>query len=103
MEKGLNGFQTITNGCTFDINRIWHVIGNRKANAYKFMKTKEKGYYSSNNKLIKKPLGNGSFINTYTTNGYTGLIIGTTKYDLEKSHKWIEKEVLLHLKKIFPK
>jgi hypothetical protein len=102
MEKGLNGFQTITDGCAFELNRVIHK-DIQKVTASEVMTT----YTSSSDAHYKvKPIGSVDRIETEMLEDGLGLIIyqadKITRLDNNLAKQWLENQIPLHLKTIFP-
>ncbi len=102
MEKGLNGFQTITDGCAFELNRI--IYPRRERLSSETVLTTYLPIEESN--FTIKPIGGVDRIET--TSGEKGL--GITIYQSEKitqlenkqAKKWLEEKITAHLKTVFP-
>jgi len=102
MEKGLNGFQTITDGCAFEINRVIYPDKTRLTS-----ETLLTTYIPTDDVNYKvKPIGGVDRIET--TSGEKGL--GITIYQSDKitqlenkqAKKWLEEKITAHLKTVFP-
>lgn len=102
MEKGLNGFQTITDGCAFELNRVTYPRKNNLTSETvltTYLPASEANY-------SMKPIGAVDRIETFETE--KGL--GITLYESEKinrlenkeAKKWLETQIPLHLKTVFP-
>jgi len=102
MEKGLNGFQSITDGCAFELNRVIHqdktkVTSETVLNTYTDIA-------DSNFKI--SPIGGVDRIETFM--GEDGL--GITLYQSDKitqlnnkeGKRWLETQIPEHLKTVFP-
>jgi hypothetical protein len=102
MEKGLNGFQTITDGCAFELNRVVHP-DDRRVTAEVVQQT----YLSDKNAHYKiKPIGGVSRIETVPDEDGLGLIIyeseKVTQLNNKEAKKWLEAKITEHLKTVFP-
>lgn len=102
MEKGLNGFQTITDGCAFEVNRVISAKNGQRLTSESLFEiyTKEvKGYFNI------KPLGSEQVVKDYlykeNESDKVGLIIDGEKLDNQQSLKWLGKQITTHLKKQF--
>jgi hypothetical protein len=101
MEKGLNGFQTITDGCAFELNRVIYPDKTRLTSEtlnVTYTSTKDAHYEV-------KPIGGVDRIETVSNE--TGL--GITIYQSDKliqlgnkeAKNWLEEKITAHLKTIF--
>ena len=102
MEKGLNGFQTITDGCAFEINRVIYPDRNRLTS-----ETVLVTHLSSKNVEYKiKPIANAERIEVKA--GETGLGLNVfesdrvLEMDNSQAKDWLAQQVSIHLKTIFP-
>jgi hypothetical protein len=68
MEKGLNAYQTITDGCTFELDNVNYPVNNRNLYAHNLVRTYNKK--SEDNHVCQKPLE----INKYVKTSKEGLI-----------------------------
>lgn len=103
MEKGLHGWQSITDGCAFDLNRVLYprnsdqLFGESTVNVYSDSK--------QNNQRLA-PLGNCDSIELITDNNLTTLKIHAAdtviKLDSDESLKWINEQAWKHLRELFP-
>jgi hypothetical protein len=113
MEKGLYGFQTITDGCAFDLNNVLYpknerkVTGESTVNLY----TKNEGYNHP-----KKPLGDVDYIEItpikvfndqkqkYELKGCLVLYQDSqsTFLSFKQTQKWLDTKVAEHLRNLFP-
>jgi len=109
MEKGLHGYQTITDGCAFDINRVIKKRGKSKLTSESTCEayTKEdKGSFNLNS------IGDSGEIGHYITQIYdagkdncvdkVALIVDGEKLDYNESLNWLSDKVSEHLKEQFP-
>ncbi|NEP03026.1 MAG: hypothetical protein F6K58_31135 [Symploca sp. SIO2E9] len=103
MEKGLNGFQTITDGCAFEVNRVISAVKNRTLTSESLFEiyTKEgKGWLNIN------PLGSdqeiGCFIHDDKGSDKVGLVVNGEELDNQKSLDWLGEQITLHLREQFP-
>lgn len=102
MEKGLNGFQTITDGCAFELNRVIHT-DKTKITAETVLNT----YLSSVDANYRvRPIGGVDRIEVYSDNGDLGLTIyesnKITQLSNKDAKKWLEDKITAHLKSAFP-
>jgi hypothetical protein len=102
MEKGLNGFQTITDGCAFELNRVIHSDKTR-VTSESVMTT----YLSTTDAHYKvKPIGGIERIETTTNEDGLGITLyepdKTTQLSNRDAKKWLETQIPLHLKAVFP-
>jgi hypothetical protein len=102
MEKGLNGFQTITDGCAFELNRVIHP-DNQKVTSETVLIT----YLSSANAHYKvKPIGEIDRIETFETESGLGITLyesdKITQLENKDAKAWLEKQIPVHLKNVFP-
>jgi hypothetical protein len=102
MEKGLNGFQTITDGCAFELNRVIYPDKTRLTS-----ETVLTTYIPTDDVHYKiKSIGGVDRIEI--TSNEDGL--GLTIYQSDKliqlgnkdSKEWLEEKITTHLKTIFP-
>lgn len=96
MEKGLHGFQSITDGCAFEINRVLYPRGNRRVNAEMAVNLyldKEMRHHSF------QPLGKLNSDVVFTDNG---LVIDNEILNLDKAKEWAAKAAMSHLQELFP-
>lgn len=111
MEKGLNGWQSITDGCVFDLNNVVY------PKAYKYRVTAEsvtnlyRARIPSDFNLVTKPLDNQSIIKILEWQAIEidGKQYNRPVFHLENniightdSHQWIEEKSWQHLQKTFP-
>ena len=103
MEKGLNGFQTITDACAFEINRVISAKKGRELRSEVLFETYTKEGKGGFN---ISPLGSEEEIKHYIYEegdvSKVGLIIEGQKLDNQQSCKWLGEQISLHLKKQFP-
>jgi hypothetical protein len=102
MEKGLNGFQTITDGCAFELNRVIHVD---KTNITS--ETVLNTYLQSRNANYQiKPIGGVDRIEVFTDEGNLGITLyqsdKITQLRNKEAKKWLEERITEHLKTVFP-
>jgi hypothetical protein len=102
MEKGLNGFQSITDGCAFELNRVVHQ-DNQKVTATEVITT----YLSSSDAHYKiKPIGGVDRIETTMEDDGLGITLyqadKITQLNNKDGKKWLETQIPLHLKTVFP-
>lgn len=102
MEKGLNGFQTITDGCAFELNRVIHT-GRFKLTSETVTTT----YLGTGDADYRvKPIGGVDRIEVYSDNGDLGLTIyeseKITQLSNKDAKKWLENKITSHLKSAFP-
>jgi hypothetical protein len=115
MEKGLYGFQTITDGCAFDLNKVLfskdgqRLTGENTVNLYT---EKEKQNYN----YPLKPLGKVDYIDIVTINihndqkqkdEWKGCLVfyqeeQSAILSLKQSQKWLDTKVAEHLRNLFP-
>jgi hypothetical protein len=106
MEKGLGGFQSITDGCVFDLNKV-PFNGRRKLSGENTVNTHR--YYDRN--LEYKPLEGESI----TMESWDLVEVEKDKFELRptlkideiiipalKSYNWIDKTAMIHLQNCFP-
>jgi hypothetical protein len=114
MEKGLHGFQTITDGCAFDLNKVLFpeknrlVTGENVVNNY----AKKKG----SKHFPVKPLANIDYIDILPIaipngqkqkNEWKGCLVlyqaeKSTVLSLKETQKWLDTKVAEHLRNLFP-
>ena len=103
MEKGLNGFQTITDGCAFEINRCLFSNGKTRLTAQTVFEAYTK-FDKADFRI--RPIGYDKSIEYYiyqeNNRNKVGLILGDTKFDNYQSLEWLAKEITTHLKSQFP-
>jgi hypothetical protein len=115
MEKGLHGFQTITDGCAFDLNKVLFpeenrlVTGENVVNNYAKIKKGSKHF-------PVKPLANIDYIDILPIaipngqkqkNEWKGCLVlyqaeKSTVLSLKETHKWLDTKVAEHLRNLFP-
>ena len=102
MEKGLNGFQTITDGCAFELNRVIHKTKTRLTSETVFIT-----YLGSKDAHFKiSPIGGVDRIETFEEDNGLGIVIyqedKIIRLDNKLGKLWLEKAISNHLKTIFP-
>jgi hypothetical protein len=115
MEKGLHGFQTITDGCAFDLNKVLFpeenrlVTGENVVNNYAKIKKGSKHF-------PVKPLANIDYIDILPIaipngqkqkNEWKGCLVlyqaeKSTVLSLKETQKWLDTKVAEHLRNLFP-
>jgi hypothetical protein len=102
MEKGLNGFQTITDGCAFELNRVIHADKTRLTSEtllITYVPTDDVNYKV-------KPIGDVDRIETFSEADGLGITIyqsdKITQLSNKDARKWLEQQIPLHLKIQFP-
>jgi hypothetical protein len=115
MEKGLHGFQTITDGCAFDLNNVLFpeenrlVTGENVVNNYAKIKKGSKHF-------PVKPLANIDYIDILPIaipngqkekNEWKGCLVlyqaeKSTVLSLKETQKWLDTKVAEHLRNLFP-
>jgi hypothetical protein len=115
MEKGLHGFQTITDGCAFDLNKVLFpeenrlVTGENVVNNYAKIKKGSKHF-------PVKPLANIDYIDILPVaipngqkqkNEWKGCLVlykaeKSTLLSLKETQKWLDTKVAKHLRNLFP-
>jgi hypothetical protein len=113
MEKGLHGFQTITDGCAFDLNKVLHAKNSRKA-------TGENTVSLYANKDVKnyprQPLGGADYIDLVPVkvcneqkqkDEWKGCLVlyegdKSTLLSPKQTQKWLDQKVAEHLRDLFP-
>ena len=102
MEKGLNGFQTITDGCAFELNRVIYEDKQRVSSETVFNTYSDtrNGHYSI------KPIGNVDRIETTSNEDGLGLTLyqsdKLTQLNNKDAKQWLEQQITTHLKTVFP-
>jgi hypothetical protein len=116
MEKGLHGFQTITDGCAFDLNKVLYpkdckkITGENTVNLYANLKEGSRDY-------PRKPLGELDYIDILPIkihneqkqkDEWKGSLIlyqdnKSTILSSQQSQKWLDAKVAEHLRNLFPK
>lgn len=102
MEKGLNGFQTITDGCAFELNRVTYprATSLTSETVLTTYLPAENGHYSL------RPIGGVDRIETLSNADGLGLTLyeadKITQLNNKDAKSWIENQITAHLKKIFP-
>jgi len=116
MEKGLHGFQTITDGCAFDLNKVLYpkdckkITGENTVNLYANLKEGSRDY-------PRKPLGELDYIDILPIkihneqkqkDEWKGSLIlyqdnESTILSPQQSKKWLDAKVAEHLRNLFPK
>jgi hypothetical protein len=115
MEKGLHGFQTITDGCAFDLNKVLFpeenrlITGENVVNNYAKIKKGSKHF-------PVKPLANIDYIDILPVaihneqkqkNEWKGCLVlyqaeKSTVLSLKETQKWLDTKVAEHLRNLFP-
>jgi len=113
MEKGLHGFQTITDGCAFDLNNVLYPKDERKV-------TGESTVNLYANKYVKnyprQPLGCVDYIELIAVKVFNeqkqkdelkGCLVlfqssQSTFLSLKQTQKWLDTKVAEHLRNLFP-
>jgi hypothetical protein len=115
MEKGLHGFQTITDGCAFDLNKVLFpkgerlVTGENVVNAYAKVEEGSKHF-------PLKPLANLDYIDILPVtihneqkqkNEWKGCLVlyqgeESTTLSLKETQNWLDTKVAEHLRNLFP-
>jgi hypothetical protein len=102
MEKGLYGFQTITDGCAFELNKTVYEEDTRIT-----AETLTGDLTNVRNAHLKiKPIGSVDRIEVIQDKDGLGLTLFTgnniKNLDNYQAKKWLETEITNHLKKLFP-
>ena len=106
MEKGLNGFQTITDGCAFEFNKVV-CLRDRRITSESLFQT----YANSKPHFNFKPIGNVEKIETSVeltahNDLNLGLILHRDGQQIQLNHsdakQWLNQVVKKHLQDIFP-
>lgn len=102
MEKGLNGFQTITDGCAFELNRVIY-----PGKVQLTSETVQITYLDSGNANYRiRPIGSVDRIEVTDDEKGLGLLLmqgdAITQLDNYKAKDWLAEQVAEHLKTIFP-
>jgi hypothetical protein len=118
MEKGLHGFQTITDGCAFDLNKVLFPRDNREEG--KITGENSVGVYAKlaegSKNHPRKSLGNVDYIDTFLITFHNEqkqkeelkpcLILyqgnQSTILSRQQSQKWLDTTVAEHLRNLFP-
>jgi len=115
MEKGLHGFQTITDGCAFDLNKVLFpeedrlITGENVVSAYAKIEEGSKHF-------PLKPLANVDYIDILPVtipneqkqkNEWKGCLViyqgeKSTVLSLKETQNWLDTKVAEHLRKLFP-
>lgn len=102
MEKGLNGFQTITDGCAFELNRVIHPGITRISSETVFNTYSD----TRNAHYTIKPIGSVDRIETASNEDGLGITIyqsdKITQLGNKDAKKWLEDKITAHLKTVFP-
>jgi len=118
MEKGLHGFQTITDGCAFDLNKVLFPRDNREEG--KITGENSVGVYAKlaegSKNYPRKSLGNVDYIDTFLITLHNEekqkeelnpcLILyqsnQSTILSPQQTQKWLDTTVAEHLRNLFP-
>jgi hypothetical protein len=118
MEKGLHGFQTITDGCAFDMNKVLFPRDNREEG--KITGENSVGVYAKlaegSKNYPRKSLGNVDYIDTFLITLHNKqkqkeelkpcLILyqgnQSTILSPQQTQKWLDTTVAEHLRNLFP-
>jgi len=115
MEKGLHGFQTITDGCAFDLNKVLfpregkRITGENTVSLYSHLNEGSKDY-------PRKPLGSVDYIDILPIkihneqkqkDDWKGALVlyqgeQSTVLSLKQTQKWLDTKVAEHLTNLFP-
>jgi len=115
MEKGLHGFQTITDGCAFDLNKVFFpeeyrlITGENVVSAYAKIEEGSKHF-------PLKPLANLDYIDILQVtipnkqkqkNEWKGCLVlyqgeKSTFLSLKETQNWLDTKVAEHLRNLFP-
>ncbi len=102
MEKGLNGFQTITDGCAFELNRVIHPDRTRLTS--ETVLVTHTGVKDADYKV--KPIAGAERIEVKETEKGLGIsVLNSDRWldmDNGKAKDWLAEQVSIHLKTIFP-
>jgi len=112
MEKGLHGFQTITDGCAFDLNKVLYPKNERKVTGESTV-----NLYANDDvkNYPRKPLGNVDYIDLIRVKIFNeekqkdelkGCLVlyqgsQSTFLSLKQSQKWLDIKVAEHLRNLF--
>lgn len=111
MEKGLHGWQTITDGCAFDVNNVLH-HGKVKANGENLVGLHRES--SRHMHLVFKPLDNVTEVNLIIDNDQQPGVKIQKSIDIdsideiqicldsESSQSWVNRAAMEHLQNMFP-
>jgi hypothetical protein len=113
MEKGLYGFQTITDGCAFDLNNVLYSKNERKVTGESTVNLYAKNEGRNN---PKEPLGDVDYIELTPIKVFNeqkqkdelkGCIVlyhggQSTFLSLKETQKWLDTKVAEHLRNLFP-
>jgi len=113
MEKGLHGFQTITDGCAFDLNKVVYPKNERKVTGESTI-----NLYANNDvkNYPRQPLGNVDYIVLNPVQLFNeqkqkdklkGCLVlykdsQSTFLSLKETQKWLDTKVAEHLRNLFP-
>lgn len=113
MEKGLHGFQTITDGCAFDLNKVLYPKNERKVTGESTV-----NLYANDDvkNYPRKPLDNVDYIDLICVKIFNeekqkdelkGCLVlyqgsQSTFLSLKQSQKWLDIKVAEHLRNLFP-
>jgi hypothetical protein len=118
MEKGLHGFQTITDGCAFDLNKVLFPREDKEHG--KITGENSVGVYAKAGNTLRnhplKPLGNIDYIDISpatihneqkqkdVVKGCLVLYQGeqSTILSIKQTQKWLDTKVAEHLRNLFP-
>lgn len=114
MEKGLHGWQSITDGCVFDVNRVLYPSSDRKINGAMTVNLYTETNFNHHklsslnliNNLEKQNINKIKIYNLEETNK-PGLIISDNhnkpvKLNHEDSISWLNEKAMKHLRYLFP-
>lgn len=102
MEKGLNGFQTITDGCAFELNRVVHqdktkITSETVLNTYSDI---------ADAHFKAKPIGGVDRIETFMDEDGLGITLyqadKITQLNNKDGKQWLEIQIPVHLRTVFP-
>jgi hypothetical protein len=106
-EKGLNSFQTITDGGAFDVNRVTFPYHRQSIAAYKFVGLHRVTKPQMERNIQYGPLGGGEPLTLdWHTDGDKHMPLltiapGQTLHGMD-AHHWIEEQSMAHLQHLFP-
>jgi hypothetical protein len=113
MEKGLHGFQTITDGCAFDLNKVLFAKNGRKITGESTV-----NLYAINDvkNYPRQPLGGADYIDLVPVkvgndhkqkDEWKGCLVlyqgeQSTILSTKQTQKWLDQKVAEHLRNLFP-
>ncbi|MEC4811900.1 MAG: hypothetical protein SAK29_01250 [Scytonema sp. PMC 1069.18] len=98
MEKGLHGWQSITDGCAFELNGVMFPK-NKNISGESINQHRQKSELKQRN-LTRSPLANAQEILAYWEDSKLTLVVDSV--EIENPTDWIDVNAMCHLQNLFP-